>query len=86
MSTETEAGKLLISLYSKTIIQRQSSVRCSLWGDLLIEGNIPEDAVDYYRQALNLHPEDTDLKNRLLELELKLEHDSSVMEQERDNR
>ncbi|MEK6672082.1 MAG: tetratricopeptide repeat protein [Nitrospirota bacterium] len=80
---KTEAGKLLISLYSKNNNSEAVFREMLSLGDLLIEGNIPEDAVDYYRQALNLHPEDTDLKNRLLELELKLGMTPSVMEQEK---
>lgn len=78
-----EAGKLLISLYSKNNNSEAVFLEILSLGDLLTDSEMPEDAVDYYRLALNIRPEDTDLKNRLLELELKLGMTPSVMEQEK---
>lgn len=78
-----EAGKLLISLYSKNNNSEAAFLEILSLGDLLADSERPEDAVDYYRQALNIRPEDTDLKNRLLELELKLGMTPSVMEQDK---
>ena len=77
-----EVGKILIELLKRTDDTEATFEEILSVAEALSERGL-EDAVEYYMEALKLHPDDLQLKKRLAELEMKMGVAPSLAEGEK---
>lgn len=63
-------GELLIFLYKKENETEKEFKETVDLADLLLAGGNKDEAMNYYREALKIHPEDVQVKSKLVEQEL----------------
>ena len=78
-----DIGKLLISLYGQKDDPEAVFVETLFVADLLLDSGLQEEAVEYYRQALSIHPDDIQIKKLLAEQEMTMGMEPSSMEGEK---
>ena len=62
-------GKMLISLYRQKDDMDTAFSEILFVADLLLDSGLQDEAVEYYREALAIHPDDIQIKRTLAELE-----------------
>jgi len=75
-----EIGKLLISLFRQKGDSEAAFEENLFVADLLMDSGMQEEAVEYYREALTIHPDDMQIKKILAEQEMAVGMEPSVME------
>lgn len=75
-----EIGKLLIPLFLKKGDSEAVFEENLFVADLLMDSGMQEEAVEHYREALKLHPDDMQIKKILAEQEMAMGMEPSVME------
>jgi tetratricopeptide (TPR) repeat protein len=78
-----EIGKLLISLYGQKDDSEAVFVETLFVADLLLDSGLQEEAVEYYREALRIHPDDVQIKKILAEQEMSMGMEPSSIEREK---
>ena len=63
-------GKMLISLYRQKDDMDTAFSEILIVADLLLDSGLQDKAVEYYREALAIHPDDMQIKRTLAELEM----------------
>ncbi len=75
-----EIGKLLISLFVKKGDSEAAFEENLFVADLLMDSGMPEEAVEHYRTALAIHPDDLQIKKILAEQEMTAGAEPSLVE------
>lgn len=78
-----EIGKLLISLFRQKGDSEAAFEENLFVADLLMDSGMQEEAVEYYREALRIHPDDMQIKKILAEQEMAMGMEPSAMEKEK---
>ena len=75
-----EIGKLLISLFRQKGDSESAFDENLFVADLLMDSGMHEEAVEYYREALTIHPDDMQIKKILAEQEMAMGTEPSALE------
>lgn len=78
-----EIGRLLISLYRQKNDMDAAFEETLFVADLLLDSGLQEEAVEQYREALSLRPDDIQVKKILAEQEMSLGMEPSAAEKEK---
>ncbi|GAB4413632.1 MAG: hypothetical protein OHK0032_09720 [Thermodesulfovibrionales bacterium] len=78
-----EAGKLLIPLYRQGNDMEALFKETLFVADLLSDTGIHNEAIELYREALKIHPEDMKLRKMIAELEMKMGIEPAAIEKEK---
>jgi len=78
-----ETGKLLISLFQQKGDSEATFEQNLFVADLLMDSGMHEEAVEYYRAALSIHPDDMQIKKILAEQEMTTGLEPSAVEKEK---
>jgi tetratricopeptide (TPR) repeat protein len=78
-----ETGKRLVTLFMQTGDNQQLTQQLNSLGDIFMQKGKQREALNYYREAFKIIPDDDQLKNKVIELEKELGKEHIVVEAEK---
>lgn len=78
-----EVGNVLISLYAQNDDKEGVFAETLFVADLLLDSGLREEAIERYREALKIHPDDIQIKKILAEQEMTMGMEPSSLEREK---